>query len=294
MMTKLNHGGLTPGLYFGLDEEIYHADPALGRSELMWLLEDVGVYWTNSRMNPARKKWEVDGAMRLGKALHCLLLEPHDFRDRYAVMPYDDLANKYALTGKEFKRMSEMVEVIRSMKDVNRYLSKGYSEVTVIWQDDATGLRHKARHDYMKTFLTVDYKTIASLHWRVLKRSIEQYGYDVQAELYLESRKGARELIKSGEGGVYADRKVNVKWVEDFCASEIDDVYQLFQRKDPPYSAKIIRLDDFSMDRGRQSIEEAKAIWLKHFGDGKALKPAVCDGEIEDFSTMFGYMRGGR
>lgn len=63
------------GLYFGLDEAAYHADLALGSSDLKRLATGPAEYWFASRLNPDRAPEETTPAQLLGKAVHRLVLE---------------------------------------------------------------------------------------------------------------------------------------------------------------------------------------------------------------------------
>lgn len=63
------------GLYFGLDEDRYHTDPALGSSDLKRLATGPAEYWFASRLNPDREPQETTPAQLLGKAVHRLVLE---------------------------------------------------------------------------------------------------------------------------------------------------------------------------------------------------------------------------
>lgn len=67
--------GLKPGLYFGLDEDSYHGDPALGSGSIRQLVKCPIYYWTESWMNPFRERDDDTDALLFGRALHKLVLE---------------------------------------------------------------------------------------------------------------------------------------------------------------------------------------------------------------------------
>lgn len=75
-----------PGIYFGLDEEAYHAIPALSSSGIRDLLISPLDYWVNSRMNPDYEDRKTQ-AMIDGTAFHRRLLEPERFFKLYAAEP---------------------------------------------------------------------------------------------------------------------------------------------------------------------------------------------------------------
>ena len=68
--------GLADGIYFGLDEDTYHADPALGSTDLKRLRSSGPDYWWNSGFNPLKEDEDKDTPSRLfGRALHKVVLE---------------------------------------------------------------------------------------------------------------------------------------------------------------------------------------------------------------------------
>jgi hypothetical protein len=70
------------GVYFGLDEDKYHADPALGSSNIRDLLIDPAVYWFKSNMNPLEEEEsEPSAALIKGSAFHKIVLEGEDAFD---------------------------------------------------------------------------------------------------------------------------------------------------------------------------------------------------------------------
>lgn len=69
-----NRDVLAPGVYFNLPNEEYHADPALGSSNIRDLLAGGPTYWWNSGLNPNRKRKE-SRALDFGAAMHAMVLE---------------------------------------------------------------------------------------------------------------------------------------------------------------------------------------------------------------------------
>lgn len=86
------------GIYFGMPEAVYHADAALGSTDLKDILANA-VEWHAAERNEAwiaarramltKKEIEredmVSVGKRFGSALHTIILEPDTFEDRYAV-----------------------------------------------------------------------------------------------------------------------------------------------------------------------------------------------------------------
>jgi hypothetical protein len=83
------------GIHFGLDEQAYHDDPALGYSDHKGLLVNP-VQWRFKRDAAMREalglgdpadKPEETVAMSFGKAVDCMILTPERFDDRYTAEP---------------------------------------------------------------------------------------------------------------------------------------------------------------------------------------------------------------
>lgn len=85
LIAKMDAVRLPLGVHFGLSEEKYHADPALGSTSIRDLAV-APVKWQYGRMRP-RQRVETE-AMTFGKALHCRVLEgKQEFDRRYAKPP---------------------------------------------------------------------------------------------------------------------------------------------------------------------------------------------------------------
>lgn len=66
-----------PGIYFGLDEERYHADEAFSGSGANDMLISTLTYWANTPMNPAYEPKETE-ARDVGKGFHKRIIEGPD------------------------------------------------------------------------------------------------------------------------------------------------------------------------------------------------------------------------
>lgn len=79
---------IEPGIYFGLDETIYHADPALGSTDAKRLRRSAADYWYHSARNPSRPSVEPSSAQAYGRAIHRRVLEgPEKFLQHYERAP---------------------------------------------------------------------------------------------------------------------------------------------------------------------------------------------------------------
>lgn len=72
------------GRVFGLSNEEYHAGPGVSKSQLDQIAESPATYiWAkNAPVDEEKLK-----AFDMGSAIHCLLLEPDEFKDRFIIAP---------------------------------------------------------------------------------------------------------------------------------------------------------------------------------------------------------------
>jgi hypothetical protein len=79
---------LPDGIYFDLDKDRYHNDPALGSTDIRALMVHPAVYWWQSSMNPLHVPSTTD-FKDWGNAFHVLVCEGEGaFRDRYYRGPH--------------------------------------------------------------------------------------------------------------------------------------------------------------------------------------------------------------
>lgn len=211
--------GLADGIYIGLSSERYHADPALGSSNIRDILKGANLFWHKSRMNPKWRPEKLTPAKIVGNATHRLLLDgTAPFNAEYVRGPYgpdSELSSpeKSALTkGAKAKLMEgqELLlqedydfvvgckDILDADPDLQGCLDSGLSEVSVFWTRK-DGVRCKARLDKLKIKGIGDIKTIANERERPLDEAclldIKTYRYDIPAEHYMEGRRQMRELL---------------------------------------------------------------------------------------------------
>lgn len=114
---------MKPGIYFGLSENEYHADPALSTSALKKLIQDPEEYWDGSFMNPNPPPPEVKDCLARGTLWHCRILEPENFYNKYAPAP--------ALTGQ-----LDNVEILDTVADMTEWLDDNNLEYKKSWPKD--------------------------------------------------------------------------------------------------------------------------------------------------------------
>lgn len=95
------------GIHFGLDEDTYHADDALGSTDLKRLLINPVGWWSNSDpgrrilidlgiMRPDDEDEEESLSKQFGRATHVMALEPERFDSAY--LEHEDMPEEYLTT----------------------------------------------------------------------------------------------------------------------------------------------------------------------------------------------------
>lgn len=196
---------LAPGLYYDVPDAIYH------RRELGIVSNTaLGEF---ARAPLAYKAWlagqdEETPALRFGKLLHTAVFEPERFAREYAIAPAfgprnrnpgkaasehwreEQLARGIGEDGlvwaDEGERIKGMVRALYSHPRISRMLGDGASEVTLRWNDPATGLPCKARIDYLAQALSLvlDLKSTLDATQESFTRDMGNHGYHRQEAHY--------------------------------------------------------------------------------------------------------------
>lgn len=204
-----------PGVYFGLDEDAYHNDVALGSTDMKRLATSPPQFWFESRYNAAWEPWDEKPATVLGSARHKFVLEGKDaFLACYApqTIPANTKAGKDEVeairaSGRkpikvdEFNRIMQIGTIVRSNPSIANAFSGGAgSEVSIFWVED--GIKRKCRIDYVKPRASVDLKSVANQFDKhfpsACREAIAKYRYDIQAYHYAMGRRAAKDLFKAG------------------------------------------------------------------------------------------------
>lgn len=187
-----------PGAYEGISFEEYRSWDALNHSTLRHM-----------KRSPQHCAWakiasesDATPALALGNLVDCLLLEPQEFSRKYVVGIDGDGRTK------EIKAAREKLEAVRGDRAIVKpsdlkvadaiaasllsndkaadYIRTSKLALSVVWDDEATGLRCKARIDLYneKMGLVGDLKTTSDASPESFARSIYAYDYLTQAAMY--------------------------------------------------------------------------------------------------------------
>ncbi len=173
-----------------------------------------------------------------GRAFHCYSLQHKDFLTNYA--SFSNYVDKRTKAGKEkwqefqeankdkaiiisddMQKIKDMHMAINKHPFAKELLEKGVSEITVVWQDEETGLWCKCRPDRIpegEKGILIDLKTTSSASEYVFQGSVIKYGYARQASMSMEG-------IAKATGVEY----------DHFAFISVE--------KDPPYRTEIYTLD---------------------------------------------------
>lgn len=219
-----------PGIYFGMGESEYRADPSLGSSDERRVAKNPSDYWFGSWMNPARPPEKDTPAKKRGTAVHVLVLYGEaEFDRRYmrGAENGDDLspaekaantkaANKkaaerglIALPAQEYDNIAIASAMIAKNPKLGRALIGGANEVSIFWRG-ANGVPKKARTDCLKATKLEgalrmgigDLKSRTNPLEKPFERacidSIVTYRYDVQARHYMDGCANISRFVADG------------------------------------------------------------------------------------------------
>lgn len=136
-------------------------------------------------------------APNFGSAVHCAVLEPNSFQERYTVFDgrrqgkaYDEFkaahAGKEILNAEEFERINGIVEALEAFKDFPIMKAIRFSEVekSIFWKCHETGVLCRVRNDALNPFAIFDLKSIDDARPDTVQRQVMRMDYDLQAYMY--------------------------------------------------------------------------------------------------------------
>lgn len=258
------------GLHKHIPAADYHADISVSNSMLS-AMNKTPAHCYALYLDPDRPANEQTAAMKAGSLMHTAVLEQAQMAARYAAKPEGmSFATK---DGKAWREgVPEGVEIISADDAIKaqmqraaiwrvpvlaKLLSHGFAESSCFWIDESTGLRCRARPDWIhptgaKSCVVVDLKSIHDLTAESVQRAIAQYGYHRQQAHY--------------RNGVTACGLL----VEEFVFGFVSASY--------PYLAAAMVIDDESAGQGQEEVAELLAKfkgcqdigYWPAFGDGYA------------------------
>lgn len=130
-----------------------------------------------------RSPKEATDAMRLGSAVHTAVFEPEKLDTAYAVWSEGRRAGndwkafceaaegRAVITQEQYLGAQLVAEAVRAHPVAGRLLKKGIAEGTLLWTDPETGIKCKARLDWITARHGVDLKSSNTIDARQFGRS---------------------------------------------------------------------------------------------------------------------------
>jgi hypothetical protein len=226
------------GVYRGIPAAEYHSLNACSATRLKALARSpmhCMHSMTSQRETPA---------MKLGTAVHCAVLEPDTFAERYAPSPKVDrrtTAGKAAYQsfcersiGKEVIDSDDCEAVARMAIEIEAHPAakialdrRDETELSIVWEQ--SGQLCKSRIDFISGSLAFDLKTAADASMDGFAWAIVRRGYDLQAAFY---------LMGLAAVGIHVDGFA-------FIAVESDE----------PHAVNVVAMDDADIERAAQRVE---------------------------------------
>lgn len=264
-----------PGVYDGIPNDRYHADPVAAGS-----LSFSGAKLLLPPSCPALFRWAQDHPVHKdvfdwGSAAHKLVLA--DSSVEIVVVDADDWRTKAAREQRDEARLAGLVPMLRdayqqvlakaiAIKD-HPLASKlfepgsGKAEQSLFWQDPVTGVWRRCRLDWLPNprggrLVIPDYKTAVSADPETWAKAAANYAYNQQAAWYSD---GVRALDLDEEPAFVF----------------------VVQEKNPPYVVTVIELDEVAVHIGRMLNQQALQVYAEcrrddrwpDFSNGVVLQP---------------------
>lgn len=289
------------GVYFGLSEAEYFAEPRIGSTLLRTLIDDPARFWFESYLNPNRKD-KTAKCLREGKIFHKLILEgERALSADFAIAPrgLHTASKEYKAWAQAQIRPIIKADDVDQALQIHKYLQKttlggffkgGYPEVSIFWTDE-NGNNRAARIDYLKVGQLLDLKTFDGMETPA--KYAWKYKVFCQLMDYMDALKAARTLPV-----VKGTPKQKEFWAQCAQVDEWLPWIVFVNRAVPQYMIKtLIPKHCPTLYRvGREMINKAKknlAEYMDRFGPTQAWinEPTPKDLEFTDldFPQLAGY-----
>jgi hypothetical protein len=260
-----------PGAY-AMSMDWYHAQCCAGPSISSSGLRTIETmspmdFWAFSELNEHRFEKPETQALALGRAAHAVVLGEEAFDARFIVLPEDApprptvtqrkaaaegrVSDNYRerlyfwgefdarAKGKTVLQFSDMEAIVGMSEALMRRpevapLMDGEPEVSLIWQDEQTGVWIKSRPDLLPRMgdIHADFKTTADASLRAVMRDISKHGYDMQMAL---ASVGAQKVL----------------------GQEIRQAALVFCQKSPPYHVTLVEITEDALHWAKLRLRRA-------------------------------------
>lgn len=268
------------GIYFNLEEEVYHNEKRLSSSGIRDILENPTYYWFNSNFNPLKEE-KPSEAMKDGKILHAMILEGENFANKYKITPFEiEGLNK---NSSEYKiwRMAQDKEIVsytkyKKFRTLCQYLAEdgqildcsifkdGFPEVSIFWTEG--GIKRKARIDYLKFGSIIDLKTYVKTKKSPLNNFISQYFFSYRVYIQIIYYTRALEFALREGLKVHGNAEQKKFWESLHDCERFLGMVAFINREIPQTAFKVF-LEEKCQDLwrlGEKQIKEAENIYIEY------------------------------
>jgi hypothetical protein len=182
------------GVHDNVPASVYHDLDMISASGLKTLDADCAAQF---RFDADHGEDDASAASDLGSAAHYAFLEPHDFERKVVRLEVDGFQTRDAREARDMARSTGRValkakdhDTVLAMREslfrqVGNLFVGGQPERTYIWRDPVTRVMCKARIDYVRPGLLIDYKTSGSANPRAFRARCWDNGHHIQAWWYI-------------------------------------------------------------------------------------------------------------
>lgn len=247
-----------------LPSDVYHAHDSISNSGLKLVSRSPAHF----KYAPER---EATRNMVIGSATHMAVLEPHLLESVYKFTDTPDRrckeykeyakerGNDFTLTEDESWHVARIRDSVWSNKNISALLSNtGHTELSGFSTDPDTGVTCRHRFDkLLNSGVAIDLKTTIDARPDAFSRAIYNYNYHVQAAFYMDQ----------------------YNWI---TGRELADFIFIVVESESPYAVKMYRLDNESLQVGRDTYRRA----LDKYAECKAsgIWPAYGNDGVEEIS----------
>lgn len=245
--TEYTSGPTVPGVFFGLENEVYHKGAGLSSTGVRRMLRTPFHFYSANLPND-KPKPPPSGSILNGTLVHCALLEPDEFDKRYRVGPsgvnkntnlWREYVAEWAAQGvtvigeEQAEAAHAQARNLRAIEAVAELLADGVCETSGYWLDPKTGVLCKCRPDcispiaYRTALMPLDVKTTTDAGPDAFARSVLTWGYHYQAAWYCDGY-----AIASGMD------------VHDMLFAVVENEF--------PYAAAVYMLEDKAIEYARR------------------------------------------
>ena len=195
------------------------------------------------------------GGTKEDKIRRVLFLEPE-------TVIWEDIIRKWkeenAHDGKTILKVAQgkdietRATIIESHKDAQKAFKGGRAEVSIFWDDEETGIRMKARLDYLKLKAIIDLKTFTNQRRvnvdQAIGMAFANYQYFIQGFVYLRAIEAAKKMLNSDDKPSqqmleFISDENNSTFIENLMNSEGHEFWFVFVESGKAPNIRVRRFD---------------------------------------------------